>query len=83
MPPKRACTIQFLRDILAGRKKYFRNSDVPEVYVHRMEKVNVSTVLDKVYDNPEVRCYLPDYEEAPEKRMPRQFLFQIVNKLDP
>jgi len=30
-----------------------------------------------------VRQYLPDYDEEPEKKIPREFLFSIVNKLDP
>ena len=39
-------------------------------------------VLSKVYNNPQVRQYLPDFEKDATKRIPRQFLFSIVNKLD-
>ena len=30
-----------------------------------------------------MRQYLPDYEESPEKKISREFLFSIVNKVDP
>lgn len=38
--------------------------------------------MERVYDVPEVRKYLPDYDETPEKYMSRDFLFAIVNKID-
>ncbi len=39
-------------------------------------------VLNKVYENPQVRSYLPDFEKDAAKRIPRQFLFAIFHKLD-
>jgi hypothetical protein len=39
-------------------------------------------VLSKVYNNPQVRQFLPDFEKDATKRIPRQFLFSIVHKLD-
>lgn len=38
--------------------------------------------MEKVYGVPEVRKYLPDYDE-PEKFIPRDWLFAVVNKIDP
>lgn len=32
---------------------------------------------------PEVRKYLPDFDEKPERRLNREFVFGIVNTLDP
>jgi hypothetical protein len=55
---------------------------VPYVYIDQLEGLTVKNVLDKVYKVPDVRKYLPDYEE-PEKFIPRDWLFAIVNKLDP
>jgi hypothetical protein len=40
-------------------------------------------VINKVYNIPQVRQYLPDFEKDASKRIPRQFLFAIVHKLDP
>ena len=39
-------------------------------------------MLDKVYSEPEVRAYLPDFERDAARRINRNFLFQIVNKID-
>jgi hypothetical protein len=77
------CTIDFLRQILDGRKQYFLNKEVPYIYMQKMERVTVKNVLDKVYERPEVRVYLPDYTDHADKYMNRDFLFSIVNKLDP
>lgn len=33
MPPKRACPVAFLKQILTGEKTYFFNADVPNVYI--------------------------------------------------
>ena len=40
-------------------------------------------MLTKVNGDPGVRVYLPDFENEPEKRMLRDFLFAIVKKLYP
>jgi hypothetical protein len=48
-----------------------------------MSRLTVKNVMEKVYTNAEVRKYLPDYEEEPEKYMNRDFLFAIVNRIDP
>ena len=39
--------------------------------------------MQKVYHIPDVRKYLPDYPDHPERYMNRDFLYSIVNKLDP
>lgn len=82
MPPKRLCSVAFLRDILSGKKKYFYTHEMTMINVSRIEHLTVKGVLDKVYDIPEVRQYLPDIEDHPEKRINRDFLFAIVHKLD-
>ena len=82
MPPKRACPVSFLRAVLTGEKSYFLNSQIPYVYIDQLEGITIKNVLDRVYKHPEVRKYLPDYEE-PEKFIPRDWLFAVVNKVDP
>ena len=56
---------------------------MPTIYVQRLTDLTIKNVLDKVYNNAEVRKYLPDYDEEPEKHISRDFLFSIVNKVDP
>ena len=68
---------------MTGRKKYFLNSQVPYVVIENLEYLTVKNVLEKVYSDPNVRVYLPDYDENPERHISRDFLFAIVNKLDP
>ena len=55
-----------------------RNHVVP-----RLQHLTVENVIDKVYNVPEVRIYLPDFAKEPEARIPREFLFAIVHKIDP
>jgi hypothetical protein len=83
LPPKRLCSIQFLRDILSGKKKYFYTHDIAMINVCRIEHLTVKSVLDKIYNMPDVRVYLPDFDTEPEKRINRDYLFAIVHKLDP
>lgn len=83
MPPKHCCGIDFLKQLLAGDKLYFLNHEVPYVYVQKVGPLTVKNVMEKVYHLPEVRKYLPDYPEHPERYMNRDFLYSIVNKLDP
>ena len=83
LPPKSMCPIEFLRMIMTGEKRYFLNKDVPVVYVQKLNKITVGEILRKVYHLREVRAYLPDFETYPERKMNRDFLFGIVNKLDP
>ena len=65
LPPKRQCSIKFLHEILTGKKKYFRNDEMPVVYVQRLEKLTIKNVLEKVYSNEAVRQYLPDFDVDP------------------
>ena len=82
LPPRRLCSIRFLRDILVGNKKYFHTHEMALVNITRLPDLTVKNVLEKVYDVPEVRIYLPDFDSEPEKRIARDFLFSIVHKLD-
>jgi hypothetical protein len=83
LPPERDCPIDFLRDILTGKKKYFKNNDIPYFHMQKLEHITIKNVMKKVYDVPDVRIYLPDYRTKPEKHMNRDYLFAILNKLDP
>lgn len=55
---------------------------MPYVYIHKLQHLTLTNVLAKVYTNATVRKYLPDYDQ-PVKYMNREFLFAIVNRLDP
>ena len=56
---------------------------MPALNIVRLRHLNLKNVLDKVYDEPDVRVYLPDFERDAARRINRNFLFQIVNKIDP
>lgn len=53
------------------------------MYIQRFEDLTLKNVLDKVYNVAELRKYLPDFEDKPDKRLNREFVFSIINKLDP
>jgi hypothetical protein len=82
LPPYRCANITFLRQILSGEKKYFLQTEIPSVRVLRHKLISVDRVLKRVRKSPAIAVYLPDYEEGEEKRMDRDFLFALVNKLD-
>lgn len=83
LPPYRGANISFLRQILSGEKKYYLQAEIPSVRVLRHKQISVDKVLKIVRKNKEMSQYLPDYEEGESKRIDRDFLFALVNKMDP
>ena len=81
MPLIRCTSVQFLKKILEGDKNFFYQHQVPVINILRINNLNINLVLEKVYKIPLVRSYLPDFDKDIGKRMSRDFLFAIVNKL--
>ena len=68
--------------MLAGRKKYFTNSDVKRVCVPRYNQLSVRTVYDQICMRPEIVKYLPDIKPEADKFIDREFFFNVVNTCD-
>ena len=75
--------MEFLRALLNGRKRYFKNDSVRKVNVPRYKQLTLSKVLDHCIAKPELLRYIPNFPMGGEVHVDRDFLFTIVNTLDP
>lgn len=53
--------MEFLRDILSGKKQVLKNSDVTHVSVPRYKEFNVKNLLRCALLEADLRMYLPDF----------------------
>ena len=83
LPNYRACSMDFLRDVLSGEKDCFLIKDTHPINVPRVSRITVQTVCDYVVDKPKFMKYLPNPDEDEIKGIDRNFLFTIVNTVDP
>ena len=83
LPNYRACSMDFLRDVLSGEKECFLIKETHPINVPRVSRITVQTVCDYVVDKPKFMKYLPNPDEDEIKGIDRNFLFTIVNTVDP
>ena len=74
--------MEFLKDILAGTKKYFLLDEVAKINVPMCPELTVERILKQVKDHKEITRYLPRIDEKGKQYMERDFLFSIVNTID-
>ena len=75
----------FLRDVLAGKKKYMHIHDVTPYDVPKFKDISVKNVFDKIKDSKLVMSYLPDFDPEeldPKYALDREWFFNILNTLD-
>jgi len=63
LPTLRNCTLEFLKEILAGQKKYFLLSEIAMIRVPLCPEITVERILKLVKDHKEVMNYLPDISD--------------------
>ena len=77
--------MSFLRDVLAGKKKYMHIHDVTPYDVPKFKDISVKNVFDKIKDSKLVMSYLPDFDPEeldPKYALDREWFFNILNTLD-
>ena len=74
--------MEFIREILAGTRKYFLLHEIASVRVPVCPELTVERILQRVKDHKEIMRYLPDLPNKGKKYIERDFLFKIVNTLD-
>ena len=74
--------MEFIREILAGTRKYFLLHEVSSIRVPVCPELTVERILQRVKDHKEIMRYLPDLLDKGKKYVERDFLFTIVNTLD-
>ena len=75
--------MEFIRALLNGRKRYFKNDELRKVKVPRYKQLTFAKVLDHCAGKPTVMAYLPNQRLDGEPTCDRDFLFTILNTLEP
>ena len=83
LPERRYCTMDFVRALLNGRKRYFKNEELRKVKVPRYKQLTYTRVLDHCSAKPTVMSYIPNQRLDGEPTCDRDFLFTILNTLEP
>jgi len=76
LPPYDDCTMEFMRDALAGRKKLLTNRDLCPVNVPRYKEFNSTNLQSLAMQDDELRAYLPEVTSQ-NKVINRRFLFNV------
>jgi hypothetical protein len=75
LPPYDDCTMEFMRDCLAGRKRLLTNREVCPVNVPRFKEFNSTNLQNLAMGDADLRHYLPDPSDK--KPINRKFLFNV------
>lgn len=75
--------MEFLKDVLSGKKSYFLQKDIRIMKIPKCPEITVDRVLQQVKGQKDVMKYLPDIPLAGKHYIERDFLFSIVNTVDP
>ena len=82
LPELRNCSMEFRRDILSGKKKYFLRIEIISLKVPICPELTVANVMQQVKAHQQIMVYLPGFKEGAKKYIERDFLFFIVNIID-
>ena len=72
----------YLRDILSGKKKVYKNSEVRPINVPRFKTLSLKTVFDYAHRYAPINAYLPEQQDVTDPQLDREFLFTVVNSCD-
>ena len=79
LPPYDECTMDFMRDILSGKKKVLTNRELCPVTVPRYKEFNAGNLQKAALTDAELKVYLPDTKDT--KVINRRFLFNVSRLL--
>jgi len=74
--------MEFLRDILCGKKQYILQQNIVTIKVPACPELTVDKVLQQVKAHKEIMRYLPELSVTGKQYVERDFLFCVVNTLD-
>ncbi len=83
LPRLQDCSMRFISDLLKGKKRAFKQHEVKHILVPVSPWLTVKRVIEMIVKLPSVLIYLPDQDELTSQRIHRDYLFTIVNTLDP
>lgn len=76
MPPKKQCTLAFMRDIMFGNKKVFHTKQIHMVNVPSHEELALKHVLEEIKEIPRFVEYLPNLTGG-KVNVCKQFIFNV------
>jgi hypothetical protein len=82
LPSIRNCSLEFLKDILCGKKKYFLRSQIKSINVPRFAELSTKRVLNLVKAHKDITVYLPELDDGRNSFIERDYLFDIINTCD-
>jgi hypothetical protein len=83
LPPYRQCSMSFLKDVLANKKRLFKVFEAPVVDFPPLKELTVKQVLELALADEVIQQYLPDKEDIGDDYLDRKFLFAVVNTIEP
>ena len=73
----------FLKDILSGRKKYFKLSEVKQANVPRYRELTIKSILQYALTHQRIKHYIPWMPDPTDPFIDRKFMVAIVNTIEP
>ena len=78
VPPDSCTNKDFLREVLAGRKKLLKMAEVKWCNPPRYDEISVSNLYPKFANDPNVATYMPS--QLPKgKYVDRKYFFNVLN----
>ena len=75
--------MEFIKDVLSGKKSFFLQKDIRMMKIPKCPEITVDRVLQQVRGIKEIMKYLPDIPLVGKHYIEREFLFSVVNTVDP
>ena len=75
--------MDFLKQLLGGKKKFFKNADVSPVNVPRYKKLSLKCVIQHIHQRADIKVYIPDGLDLEDPQIDRGFIFTVMNTCDP
>ena len=77
LPSYDQCTLPFMRDVLASRKKLIKLRDVSMVNVPRLSDFNTDRLWKQAMEDVDARIHLPDPSKNGDRTVSRKFLYTV------
>ena len=75
-------SLDFLKDIISGAKKYVKQNEVKNIFVPQYEGLTLHIIWRQVKNNPDLKAYFPDLK-IERDRLPKYFICNLLATLAP
>jgi hypothetical protein len=81
LPPLGDCSLDFLKDVLAGRKRLIPLAEVKHVEVPRFKEFSTKNLLGPALLEQDLKIFLPDV--SADEPLNKQWLFDVIATVKP